>query len=208
MDGLNAPLVLQCRGCRRVISDSNQLIGALESLDGLILDAVLGVHIGTDELHSEDGVDAGCTFVALSCTECHKELGRCYSRAPPELQPAVQEGQPRYVLHRRALQSYVLGSTKAQHDAAIGPVSSPAQAAGPGSCVSCAAGEPAGLHAELEAVKARLSQLEGGAASMQLTQHRVLETMHVLLSLNERLERLERGSPPGEAKRQRSGESQ
>ena len=115
---LNNPLVLQCRNCRRVLSDSNQLLCTIEALDGIVLDAVLGVRIGQEPLEA-----AGCKYVTLTCMtpDCGLEVGRCFTSAPPEISEAVQsDGKPRYVLHKAALQSYELGSTKQHHDAARG----------------------------------------------------------------------------------------
>ena len=88
----------------------------VEALDSLVLDAVLGVHIGTDTFMSSDlspGEVPGCEFVTLSCTGCQHELGRCYSRAPPEIQAVVPEpGARRYVLRRSALQVQNISSQR------------------------------------------------------------------------------------------------
>lgn len=105
---------MMCASCRQVISDSNQLVAAVARLDALVLDAVVGVRIGQTELH-----DADALFAYLSCNGCNAELGRAYRKANPEIHQVVSETDaPRYTLHRSALSSYVLGSTKAQHDAA------------------------------------------------------------------------------------------
>eukprot|EP00965_Chrysotila_dentata_P243227 6205309-Pleurochrysis_carterae.AAC.1 len=106
MSTLCGPFVIQCRNCRRVLSDSNQLVCALEPLDGLVLDAVLGVHIDDDEQTEREGELSGCSFVSLHCAECRTVVGRLYSAAPRPLSQAVAPNtrERRYVLHRSALQ--------------------------------------------------------------------------------------------------------
>ena len=119
---LSAPIVLQCGSCRRVISDSNQLVCAVEALDALVVDAVQGVQLGGAPSRAEAGAaDAGSEHAPLVCTGCGATLGRSYAAAPPELAALVHaEDAPRYVLLRAALSSYLLGSIGEHHHAAKG----------------------------------------------------------------------------------------
>ena len=115
---IDTPFVMQCRGCRAVVSDSNQLVATVEPMDALVLDAVLGVRIESSQTGS--GADAGCEFSALKCSSCEGLLGRRYTSAPAKFEAVVSRGsQPRYTLKKEALLSYALGSTKQQHDAAL-----------------------------------------------------------------------------------------
>jgi len=113
---MDAPFVVQCAGCRRVLSDSNQLMCAVETLDVLVFDAVVGVRIDEAERGVGDTVSA-----TLSCTECQAQLGHRYSRVPAALAAvASTPAAPRYAMQRHALASYVFGSAKTQHDAILG----------------------------------------------------------------------------------------
>lgn len=123
---MDAPFVIQCDVCRRVLTDSNQLRCAVESLDVLVVDAVVGVRIGeaseSAPLEPMDGggSDGLTSSVPLSCSECEAQVGRVYSAAPPELASIVSTpAAPRYALQRGALASYVLGSARLQHDTAL-----------------------------------------------------------------------------------------
>ena len=115
---LNTPLVMLCKQCRQPLTDSNQLVCAVAELDALVMDAVLGVRIDS-ALKPGDGADAGCTYCTLWCTGCESELGRQYTTTRPEMSQLVATTGARYVLHRSALQSYALGSTKIRHDEAM-----------------------------------------------------------------------------------------
>lgn len=109
---MQSPFVIMCSKCRQVTSDSNQLVTAVEAIDALVLDAVVGVRI--NETIEEEG-DA--EFRMLSCCVCEAELGRVYRKASSDMQQVVHQPEcPRYALHRRALSSYVLGSAGMQHD--------------------------------------------------------------------------------------------
>ena len=115
---LNTPLVMLCKQCRQPLTDSNQLVCAVAELDALVMDAVLGVRIDS-ALKPGAGADAGCTYCTLWCTGCESELGRQYTTTRPEMSQLVATTGARYVLHRSALQSYALGSTKIRHDEAM-----------------------------------------------------------------------------------------
>ena len=213
---LNNPLVLQCRNCRRVLSDSNQLLCTIEALDGIVLDAVLGVRIGQEPLEA-----AGCKYVTLTCMtpDCGLEVGRCFTSAPPEISEAVQsDGKPRYVLHKAALQSYELGSTKQHHDAARGIAPEATQEGSREEALAhtanaahtnghhldqppeafgaegfAAQGFAAGsLAAEVEVLKARVSQLEPLQGETAAAKQRILQLMQLVLSVDERISKLER----------------
>ena len=106
---MNAPIVFQCGGCHRVVSDSNQLLSAVADLDILVLDAVVGVRVA-DTAAGADDVD-NRDFALLHCSACDHQLGRVYSRSPqPALDIVHRDGVPRYALVQSALASYVLGS--------------------------------------------------------------------------------------------------
>lgn len=99
---LSTPIVFQCATCRRVVSDSNQLLAAVGELDALVFDSVAGVRIG---LAVTDN------FRTLSCGACGHLLGRCYAPVPGTLDVvAHHEGAPRYTLHTASLESYVIGT--------------------------------------------------------------------------------------------------
>ena len=69
-----------------------------------------------------------------------------------------------------------------------------------------AAIDPEELPGELQSVRARLAQLESSHASLQSMKQRILEIMHVLLSVNDRVECLEGTSSstlPDKASKQR-----
>jgi hypothetical protein len=186
---MNAPFVMQCRGCRCVISDSNQLVGTVEALDALVLDAVLGVRI--DVLQTGSGKDAGCKFSALKCSSCGGTLGRKYSSATPELHMVVsRDSQPRYTLRKEALLSYVLGSTGSQHNAALQKTAAEG-GSGAGATEEGARDVPADAPWSEQQLIARLLRLEEADPAMQAQMAKVYR---VILSMDERVNGLERSA--------------
>ena len=189
---LSAPIVLQCGSCRRVISDSNQLVCAVEALDALVVDAVQGVQLGGAPSRAEAGAaDAGSEHAPLVCTGCGATLGRSYAAAPPELAALVHaEDAPRYVLLRAALSSYLLGSIGEHHHAAKGLARPLAQYGDPdapaanGGSGGGAGAEGGGAAEQL----ARLGALEAEGASLRSS---VSNIMRVVLALDERLRGVE-----------------
>ena len=160
-----APIVFQCGACRRVISDSNQLVAAVAELDALVLDGVIGVSV--------TGGDA--TYASLQCSACKHPLGRQYSQPPqPSLENVVhREEAPRYTLSRVALESYVLGSAQS------GPSSNGTNDAGQSSATAI---EPA----------TRIEALETSEADVRL---QLAQVMRVVLALDQRLRSLEDVGP-------------
>lgn len=97
---MDAPFVLMCGSCRRVVSDSNQLLCAVADLDALVFDAVVGVSIGADPVTDP----AGNVSVKLSCGACQAVLGNVYRKATAALEHIVyHHSAPRYALDRAAL---------------------------------------------------------------------------------------------------------
>ena len=191
-----APIVFQCGGCHRVISDSNQLIDAVSELGVLVLDAVVGLRV--DEA---DGAQE--TYRPLRCSACEHLVGRLYREAPqPSLTSVVHTHErPRYALIHGAIASYVLGSAAAhtlQHDAA--------DAAAPPADELSSVPNGTGAGALQLGTAGRLDALEGSEASMQ---QQLTQLMRVVLALDQRLRSIEEaGQPPtGEAEEatQRAG---
>jgi len=176
----DAPIVFQCGGCRRVVSDSNQLVAAVAELDALVLDAVVGVRIDNDT----DG-----SFSTLRCAACCHTLGRRYAQPPqPALIQVVHRLEaPRYALSRAALESYVLGSAQVEHDAQlVNGIERHPMAAGVGGSAS---------HLEIAAESAaRIVALQQSEADMRL---QLGQVMRVVLALDQRLKALESGSISG-----------
>ena len=196
---LSAPIVLQCGSCRRVISDSNQLVCAVEALDALVVDAVQGVQLGGAPSRAEAGAaDAGSEHAPLVCTGCGATLGRSYAAAPPELAALVHaEDAPRYVLLRAALSSYLLGSIGEHHHAAkgrarplaqYGDPDAPAAANGGGGGGGAGADGGSGGGGGAAEQLARLGALEAEGASLRSS---VSNIMRVVLALDERLRGVE-----------------
>ncbi|KAL1499920.1 hypothetical protein AB1Y20_012602 [Prymnesium parvum] len=174
---MERPFILTCHKCRQVISDSNQLLATVPSLDALVLDAIVGVRI--DPTDEREGAAA---FGRLSCHDCHTELGRVYSAAAEPLQHVVHRPEaPRYTLHRGALGSYVMGSAKEQHDRAHG--------------VRSDGGEAEGAWAARDGA--------GGEASENVL---VQQLMRVVLGLDQRLKALEQLRAKGEERAAEGGE--
>ncbi len=114
---MDAPFVMQCRACRAIVSDSNELVGTKPDEALLLLKAVIAVQITTytqDPLSDRDATCARC-----ECSNCRANLGRVYQRPPERYASfAPPNTTPLYLLDKEALQSFMLGSVKAQHDAA------------------------------------------------------------------------------------------
>ena len=194
---LSAPIVLQCGSCRRVISDSNQLVCAVEALDALVVDAVQGVQLGGAPSRAEAGAaDAGSEHAPLVCTGCGATLGRSYAAAPPELAALVHaEDAPRYVLLRAALSSYLLGSIGEHHHAAKGLARPLAQYGDPDAPAANGGGRRrrgrrrrGGGGGGAAEQLARLGALEAEGASLRSS---VSNIMRVVLALDERLRGVE-----------------
>ncbi len=188
---MDTPVVFQCAGCRRVVSDSNQLVAAIAALDVLVVDAVVGVAIGEAESSSPDGG----VHVTLSCGWCEHVLGRLYRQAPSDLAlPAPQglvhrDDAPRYSLLRGALESYALGTAGLQRDGEAGGGS-----AGGG-------GGRGGIEEDAAAGASTLvARLEAGEADVRT---QLAQLMRVVLGLDGRLRSLESHADDGERKRQR-----
>ena len=162
-----APMVFQCGSCRRVVSDSNQLLSAVAELDALVLDAVVGVTAEVDEP----------AFATLRCSACHHKLGRCYQQPPKESLTHLvhRDDAPRYTLSRASLESYVLGSTQAKHTTGGGTSSST---------------ELSSDVALLPIPSERVAALEASEADMRL---QLSQLMRVVLALDQRLRSLEVG---------------
>ena len=73
-----SPFILMCGQCRRVVSDSNQLLCAVAELDALVFDAVVGVRVSD----AVDDNNEGGSLGKLTCSACQAELGRVYYRPP------------------------------------------------------------------------------------------------------------------------------
>ena len=190
-----APIVFQCGSCRRVISDSNQLVAAVAELDTLILDAVTGVSLA----------EVGDSFTSLQCSSCKHPLGRCYSSPP---QPALayvvhQKDAPRYALSRASLESYMLGS------AASGQLDGKIEDCGTGEAGAsnghdkCERGLAGAAAAALEEVlpSTRIEALERSDADVRV---QLAQVMRVVLALDQRLRSLESdGGDAAESERKR-----
>ena len=167
-----SPFILMCGQCRRVVSDSNQLLCAVAELDALVFDAVVGVRVSD----AVDDNNEGGSLGKLTCSACQAELGRVYYRPPASLQHldiVHQSGASRYTLYRSALGSYALGTAKAQHDASRPASSSEAAPSSNGVTRVPQQQQPEGSSVADE-VRLQLSQL-----------------MRVVLGLDQRLRALE-----------------
>jgi hypothetical protein len=175
MTTVAAPMVFQCGACYRVVSDSNQLLAAVEELGVLVLDAVVGVRVG----EADDADEA----LPLHCSACEHLLGRMYRRAPaPDLDRLVHtRDAPRFSLAQSALASYVLGSAAAASAAAATNGDSDAHGGGSEAQIGSAAG------GELSAPR------EGADEG---TQQQLTQLMRVVLALDQRLRSLEAVAPP------------
>eukprot|EP00966_Prymnesium_polylepis_P082786 1917214-Prymnesium_polylepis.1 len=174
---MDSPFVMMCSQCRQVISDSNQLLSAVSSLDALVLDAVVGVRISEATEHED-----GAVFSKLSCSSCEAELGRVYRQTTPAMQHIVHaRGSPRYTLFRSALGSYVMGSTKTQHDAA--------HPADDGSPADEAAAQPA--EAVAHAVDSQCGETALPSSTADEMRVQLAQLMRVVLGLDQRLRAVE-----------------
>jgi hypothetical protein len=134
------------------------------------------------------------THDALRCAHCNHELGRTYKQPPtPALSSLVhQDGTPRYCLTRSALESYVLGTAKMQHDA---------QGVASGNGAAALSDEPhgaseAGMGLAADAIAtgsgdvlSRLRSLEGSGADARV---QLAQLMRVVLALDQRLRAVEK----------------
>ena len=173
-----APIVFQCGGCRRVVSDSNQLLSAVADLDVLVLDAAVGLRTGPAD-------DTGA-YDTLHCAACGHGLGRKYRQPPaPNLAHLIwQDAAPRYCLTRSSLESYVLGSSS-QHW--------PDETTEPGSGTSAAAANGSSHATQLAASEAgpatsRVEALERCEADAR---QQIAQLMRVVLALDQRVHMLE-----------------
>jgi hypothetical protein len=176
----SSPFVIQCVGCRRVISDSNSIVTAVEQLDAIVLDSLVGARLGSSHADGD-----GSTFAPVICTGCERELGRRYSEVPLQL-PAEMRHDPassRYVVPRSNLQSYQLGGAKLAHDADDFGSRQPPPA---GSGDSAPRQRERGAGAEA----LQLSPADDGGTKQQ-----ILHLMKVILSMDLRIKRLEEERP-------------
>jgi hypothetical protein len=178
-------MVFQCGSCHRVISDSNQLISAKAELGVLVLDAVIGVNVGSE-------VDMEHAALPLCCSACGHRVGRLYQQAPsPSLTDVVHhDDAPRYALIQESLASYVLGSTGLTVngrsrdgdgvDAGGGDAGPPQQL-------------QAGDHdsSAIGGLSTRIAALEGSDTGVR---EQLGQLMRVVLALDQRLQSLEGGS--------------
>ena len=183
---LAAPIVFQCGACYRVVSDSNQLVAAVADLGVLVLDAVVGVRIGT--------ADAAAHTSPLHCSVCGHTLGRIYQQPPQQafIDLVHTDSEPRYALIQNALASYVLGSAAA-HGADEG--GGGGQGGGGRAAAATAAatahaeeGTTGTARAATLSTASRLEALESGEASAQ---QQLTQLMRVVLALDQRLHAVE-----------------
>ena len=178
----DTPFVIQCVGCRRVVSDSNSIVETVEQLDAIVLDSLQGARLG-----SSHGDGDGSSYAPLICTGCQRELGRRYSEVAHTL-PAekMRHGATsfRYVVPRNNVGSYQLGGAKMAHDADDFGSRQPAQA---GSSDSAPRQHERG--GEADPLQPSPAADDGGA------QGHILHLMKVILSMDLRIKRLEEEQP-------------
>ena len=201
----DAPLIIQCAGCRRIIADSNSMVAAVEQLDAVVLDSLVGARLcpltsgeaGSNGLAGGGGGggggggSGGGSYAPLVCCGCERELGRRYSEAPAALPAELRHepGRPRYVIHRSAVSSYQLGGAKLAHDAddfGSRQPPSPSEVA-----------DSARLERERSAsgdAGSFMSSTNGMATAEDLggaTKQQLVHIMKVILSIDMRIKRLE-----------------
>ena len=175
-----SPFVIQCVGCRRIVSDSNSIVMAVEQLDAIVLDSLVGARLG-----SSRGDGEGSSYAPVICTGCERELGRRYSEVMHPLPAEMRHDatSPRYVVPRNNVQSYQLGGAKMAHDADDFGSRQPAPAL---SDLFSRQNERAG---EAEALQPGTASDNGG------TKGHILHLMKVILSMDLRIKRLEEERP-------------
>ena len=198
----DAPLIIQCAGCRRIIADSNSMVAAVEQLDAVVLDSLVGARLGPltsaeasgDGLLGGGGGGGGGSFAPLVCCGCGRELGRRYSEAPAALPAELRHepGRARYVIHRSAVSSYQLGGAKLAHDAddfGSRQPPPPGEAADGAKRERGASGDAGSFLPSTDGLAAAAE--EGGATKQQL-----VHIMKVILSIDMRIKRLEEQAQP------------
>jgi hypothetical protein len=211
---LVAPVIFQCGNCHRVLSDSNQLLSAVEQLGVIVLDAVVGVAVeeeeeagdGSQERSSSAGAPA---FLRLRCAACEHQVGRVYRQAPsPALAHIVDEpSAPRYALEQTALASYVLGSAGvAAFGAADGEHAADADAADAQQPPPLD-GQPRQPPTEQQQQQQQQQQQRVGgldsagsasaAAELDAMREQMGQLMRVVLALDQRLRSVEEGGAKG-----------
>ena len=166
----SSPFVIQCVDCRRIVSDSNSIVMAVEQLDAIVLDSLVGARLG-----SLRGDGEGNSYAPVICTGCGRELGRRYSEVMHPLPAEIRHDatSSRYVVPRNNVQSYQLGGAKIAHDADDFGSREPAPAG---------SDDSAPRRHEAEALKGH-----------------ILHLMKVILSMDLRIKRLEEDGAAGAA---------
>lgn len=173
----SSPFVIQCVGCRRIVSDSNSIVMAVEQLDAIVLDSLVGARLG-----SSRGDGEGSSYAPVICIGCERELGRRYSEVMHPLPAEMRHDatSSRYVVPRNNVQSYQLGGAKMAHDADGFGSREPAPA---GSDDSAPRQHERG--GEAEALQPSTAADDSG------TKGHILHLMKVILSMDLRIKRLE-----------------
>ena len=177
----SSPFVIQCVDCRRIVSDSNSIVMAVEQLDAIVLDSLVGARLG-----SLRGGGEGNSYAPVICTGCGRELGRRYSEVMHPLPAEIRHDatSSRYVVPRNNVQSYQLGGAKIAHDADDFGSREPAPAG---------SDDSAPRRHEAEALQPRAAAEDSG------TKGHILHLMKVILSMDLRIKRLEEDGAAGAA---------
>lgn len=104
---MSAPVVLQCASCRSILSDTLMyLISSDAERRTVTVSEARYVSAAQERTMSTTGWDVDCAFRQLSCTHCHRPLGRMYVATTQQLSCL----QNAYTFATDALVSYQLGS--------------------------------------------------------------------------------------------------
>ncbi|EDQ85828.1 uncharacterized protein MONBRDRAFT_28871 [Monosiga brevicollis MX1] len=103
---IEAPLVFQCDGCRRIVGDSFNWVDSNQELNVITLSrAPESLRVMERMETSTQGPDLGSTYRYFLCA-CGMNLGRIYHTTPPQLDYL----RGFYTYDLKALQSYTLGT--------------------------------------------------------------------------------------------------
>lgn len=107
-DNTEAVIVFQCGACRAIIGDTSCDFNMDLDNKTLSLRGACGVTTQKEVLLSKSGMDVGCTYRKINCTECNQHLGKMYTSTTAPM----DSRRSTFTFELKALASYQLGTCR------------------------------------------------------------------------------------------------